>query len=64
MRPLIGGAEVLSKCNKTGDTIVCTLVADVTLCKHFEGACPSKFSSECSISSSIMINCPNKFTIS
>lgn len=64
MRPLTGGTELSYKCNKAGDTIVCGPGADVKACIHFEGACPSKFSSNCSIHSRITINCPSGFTVS
>lgn len=63
MRLLTGGNEETFKCNKAGDTIVCALIADVKACKHFEGTCPSNFSSTCSTSSKISINCTNNFTI-
>lgn len=63
MRPLTGGTELSYKCNKAGDTIICGLGSDVTACIHLEGACPSKFSSHCSIFSSITLNCPSSFTI-
>lgn len=62
MRPLTGGKSS-SKCNKTGDTILCSLFADVKVCKHFEADCPSGFSSKCSISSKITISCPSNFSI-
>jgi len=63
MRPLTGGTERSYKCNKAGDTIICHPLADVKACATFEGTCPSKFSSNCSISSGITMNCPSSFTI-
>lgn len=63
MRPLTGGTDTTYKCNKSGDTIICGFPADVKACINLEGKCPSKFSSECSVSSSITITCPSKFTI-
>ena len=42
MRPLTGGGTVF-KCSKTGDTILCNWMADVTACKSFEAKCPSGF---------------------
>lgn len=62
MRPLTGGGTVF-KCSKTGDTILCNWMADVTACKSFEAKCPSGFSSQCSLSSSIAISCSSRITI-
>lgn len=64
MRPLTGGHDLSYKCNKAGDTIICGPGADVVACVQFEGTCPSKFSSNCSIFSGITINCPSSFTVS
>ena len=63
MRPLTGGTEHSFKCNKAGDTIICNVIADLKACAHFEGICPSKFSSNCSIDSSVIFNCPSRFSI-
>lgn len=63
MRPLTGGTVHSSKCNKSGDTIICAFPADVKVCMQFEATCPSKFSSDCSTQSRITINCPSSFSI-
>lgn len=62
-RPQTGGTEAASTCNKSGDTILCSPIADVKVCKHFEARCPSNFSSNCSIFSKVTISCPSKFTV-
>lgn len=61
MTELKGGVS----CDKTGDTILCLPIVgpDVKLCISFEATCPSGFSSNCSILSSITITCPGAFNI-
>lgn len=61
LAPITGGNSI--SCNKTGDTIICSMIADLTVCVSFEAKCPSGFSSDCSLSSNITIICPSGFTV-
>lgn len=56
------GASPDGICNGKGDVILCTIVADVVVCMHFEAGCPEKFVSDCT-PSKVTITCPSQFTI-